>query len=292
MKLNLNNEIDNKIFSLYKQETLKMLSTDKVDYFGINISSDKKSDYKFKIYYQDEYSRFLYENSKNKNPLLEFLFENDMMRFLTAIHDKNEDFNLYDAGVGNRTNENMEKFFEYMDKNIKIFTQNKDEILKISKMKSTPKENHDYHSLYFMAYMNNVLKCHWFNNTRKNIISNEYYLDFIENLQIKEFCIISNIIKKIISFSGGRLLMEGIDYTENGPQKYKIYIRNSKSNRTVDVLLKVIDNPILKDKIQKIKEWHNSHKYFYCDGFALCLDKNNIYTINFYFRNKNVFYPI
>jgi len=291
MILNLNNEIDNKIFSLYKHETLKVLSTDKVDYFGINISSEQKSDYKFKIYYQDEYSRFLYKNSKNKNPLLEFLFKNDMISFLTVLHNENNDFNLYDARVGNRTNENMEKFFEYMDKNIKIFNKNKNEILKISKMKSTSKENHDYYSLYFMAYVNNILKCHWFNNTRKKHESNEYYLDFLNNLKIKEFCILSKVIKKIISVNKGRLLMEGIDYSENGPEKHKIYIRNSKNKRKLDGILRVISNPILKEKIKKISDWNNMHKNLYCDGFALCIDKNNIYTINFYFRNKNIIYP-
>ena len=76
------NIIDKKFEKTFPQEILNNLKPDILDYFGINISSDPKKDFAFKIYYKNQFSRELYSKSE-KIPLIEFLTENNLMNFLT-----------------------------------------------------------------------------------------------------------------------------------------------------------------------------------------------------------------
>ncbi len=284
------NIIDNKIKQTFSSVILGNIKIDNLDYFGINISSDSNKDFAFKIYYKNKYSQELYLKSE-KNHLIEFLIKNNLMNFLTVVHDKSHtDCSRYDVGLANQTNGKMELLFSYLKENCSFYKKYEKEILELSKMKATDMEDRDYRSFYFVALLDGgkTLKCHWLNRVYSydtKILNNEYYINFIENSGVDGFKKILPIAKKIIKNCSADLWMEGIDYTEFGSKKHKIYLH--RAEEVYEGLIKTYsDNQELQKKLKIIQEWNNLHQEIYCDGFAIGEDADNNSVINFYFRFK------
>ncbi len=267
---------------------LKNITPENLDCFGVNISSDPNKDFAFKIYYDHKYSLELYSKVE-KNPLLEFLLENKIIKFLTLVVDgKHLDFSRYDAGLLIQPNEKMELVFSYLKDNCSFYSKYEKEILKLSEMKVTNDENMDYASLYFVALLDGgkTLKCHWYNRACLRDIKsfdNEYYFNFIENSGVEGLNKILPTAKKVIQIGSGYIWMEGIDYNEFGSQKHKIYIYGTK--KPYETLIETYSgNKALEEKIEIIKEWNELHQELKCVGFALGEDSANNSTINFYYR--------
>lgn len=293
MLLNSKNRIDNKIKKTFSEKIIENVTLDNLDYFGINISSDPKQDFDFKIYYRNKYSRELYSASSTKIPIVDFLLENKLGNFLTIVHDKKHtDCSRYDVGLGTRSNGNMGAVVSYLERNCIFFEKYREEILNLAQMKCYEKENMDYSAFYFVALLNSggneILKCHWQNRVydfETEFFKNEYFLDYLENSNIEGFKPILPLAKKIIKNCNANMFMEGIDYSNDSPSKHKIYLTDSR--KPYKGLIGTYKNvPQMQKRITTIKNWNNIHKELYCDCFAIGQDSNKNLTINFYFRCK------
>lgn len=267
----------------------------RVDYLGINIASDLNRELIFKIYYNDKFSR------TQSHSLIHFLEKNGMVRYLTMVQDQKEPHGLrFDVGIKSRTNKNMQKVFEWLDKNTQIFKIYCKEVRKLSSMKVTDLENYDYAGLYFLGFVSidekiSVLKCHYFNRIcenpdvlHKNItFADDYYLDFLSNTGIQEYTDLVVVMDKALEYCGGHLWMSGSDYALSGSRKYKIYIK--EPNDLYEGLLKAFSANVyetLRKRIINVMNWNQQHEEFYCEGFAVCKDEQAVVSINFYFRIK------
>ncbi len=282
------NIIDEKIVQTFPKEILENVNSEKLDCFGINISSDLDKDFAFKVYYSHKYSLELYSKAK-KIPLIEFLSENKIMKFLTFVFDeKHMDCSRYDIGLARQTNEKMDLLFSYLKENCSFYEKYEKEILELSQMKVSNDEALKYPSLYFAALLDGgkTLKCHWHNRSCLRDIpalDNRYYFDFIENSNVEGLKKILPTAKRAIEIGSGYMWVEGIDYNEFGSQKHKIYIYGTKN--TYETLIETYTgNKALEEKLKTIQEWHNIHSEFNCVGFALGEDSNNNSTINLYYR--------
>lgn len=292
MELYLDNEIDKKLSNLYTKEVLENVKPGVIDYLGMNIFEKPDSDIEFKIYYDDGHSREEYEQ-KYKDPLIDFLYEKDMVFFLEIVRDKeNSECTRFNVGLKNLTNENVMSLFDWLDKNVSFFDKYKDEILKLSEIKRYLDENHKYSSFFFIGIVKDetgikVLKCYWLNKNREphEIFSDEYHLNFLESLGIEQFKELIPLTKEAIKNCGRHLCMTGIDYNAEFSEKHKLYV-----DYPTDVyggLLKTFpDNDELKKKIILIRDWHEIHNEFYCDGFTIGKDADNNLVLNIYFRFK------
>lgn len=285
-----------KLFEKFKTRVGEDIIDEKVDYLGINILDDRVHGAEFKLYYTDAFSR------KQTHPLVEFLSNESMVRYLTMVNDKDNYMRLrFDIGIKNRTNINIEKMFEWLDKNVELFQKNKIEIKRLSSMKMTNREGFDFASLYFIGFIStdnkiNVLKFHFYNricDDPDNLYDNykfddDYYLDYLKSSGIRGFSSLVDIIILILQHCGGHLWMTGIDYKIDGTQKYKIYIKHPQ--KLYDGLLSVFSdnkNKILRKKIEDVRVWNDNHSSFKCEGFAICLNNKNEISINFYYIIKH-----
>lgn len=284
------------IFSDFIDEYKQDFDSEYVDYLGIDISATEDSDPIFKIYYNNMVSRY------ETHPLINFLEEMNMVRYVTMVRDKkNPSKARYDVGLKHRTNINMFSVFEWLSNNTEMYDQYSDEIIRLSQMKVTDKEGYDYAGLYFLGFISenqdiSVLKCHYFNRIcdnpdvlHKNIqYADKYYLSYLKDSGICYFANLTVLLQDILRYCGGHLWMTGTDYEEQcGNRKYKIYIKNPKV--VYDGLLNVFSSHIfanLQKQLLDLKDWNNQHQEFYCEGFAICENENEVISINFYYVQR------
>lgn len=266
-----------------------------VDYLGINIHSALDGELAFKIYYSNKVSR------QWTHPLIDFLEKKDMVRYVTMVHDRKNQFRArYDVGLKNRSDTNMVTVFEWLSKHTKMFEQYGSEILKLSQMKVTDKEGYNFAGLYFLGFISEadeikVLKCHYFNRICKNPdilhknirYADEYYLSFLDESNVGCFSYLSVLAVEILKYCGGHLWMTGADYESNGQTKYKIYIKNP--DIIYEGLLEVFLTKKLEElvkNIRAVKLWNEEHQEFICEGFAVCENRTDNISINFYFKQR------
>ncbi len=152
MFLNLDNEIDKKLSKLYSEEVINNMKNGIMEYLGVNISETPDEDIQLKIYYENNPSYKLYKESQSNDSLIEFLYEKNMISFLETVYDKNNSqFNRYNVKIKNRYKNNMLELFEFWEKNIKFYSQYKDEILKLSQIKYSENPDDEFASLFFFG---------------------------------------------------------------------------------------------------------------------------------------------
>ena len=298
---------ENETEQSYAQFELKFreeLTVDQVDYFGINITSDPAGKTLCKIYFKENFSR------SESHPLIEYLMESDMIRFMTMVHDQQNVSRLrFDIGLKNRNNENMENLYEWLRKYSSIFSENEDEIRRQARMKMTFQPGFDEASLYFLGFIStndriNLLKVHYFTRmcSDPDILHkychymDDYYLSYLEELQIPEFRILSEIMRQVLDVCGGHLWMTGADYDLAGASKYKIYIK--KPEDLYEGLQKTFGSSDCEEKLPEFSRkfetlkrrtedtslWNSYHKEYDCDGFALCMNRTGNLSVNFYYK--------
>ena len=295
MKFNSEHPIDEKIRAVFSEEILESVNPEDIEYFGINLSSDADSDFVFKIYYENRPSQDIYAKN-NRNPILEHLLKLNMVRNLQVVNDNvHFNFSKFDIGLKNRTNENMLNVFSFFEQNIPLFKKYKDEIINLSKMKVFKEDDYEYASFHFIGFVYEntaepvLFKSYWSNFTSfdEEIFSKDYYINYLKNTGIPQFIILSEIADNILNICGGRLYMEGTDYTNDGPVSHKIYIRTASLDDNIyDGLVQVLpaDVGVLKERIEIIKNWNTLHSELKCDGFAIGLDNHNNLNLKLYYK--------
>lgn len=294
MILNLNNEIDQKIAKQYSAEEIENINPELNDLFGINIDMNPDTDFQFKIYYESHYSEEEYKKYK-KPKLLEWLGERKMDKYLSIVHDKsNSGITRMDIGLTNPTNKNMIDLFDLLEEEVPYFKKHRKEIMDFSLIKSNKLEGYDYAALYFIGYVSDknsdikLLKFHWLNKIREgytDLFDNDYYISFIEKCGIEKFKKLLPYVKKALKNCDARMWMEGLDITEQGAFKHKIYLSHMKKD-TCNGLIKTFNNDVLTRKLKTVKTWEKVHPEFYFDGFAIGENSNEEITLNLYFRLK------
>ena len=196
MILDLNNEIDQKLSKQYSTEEIENINPVLNDYLGINIDVNPNNDLQFKIYYDNPYSQEQYQKCNNSK-LLKWLDERYMVKFLTMVHDKeNNGITRLDIGLTNPINKNMLDLFALLEKEVPFFKKHKKDIMDFSLIKSNRLEGYDYAALYFLGFIKDknsdikLLKFHWLNKIKDGyprLYSNDYYVSFIENCGIDKF---------------------------------------------------------------------------------------------------------
>lgn len=268
---------------------------ERVDYLGVNVSSDRDGAPLFKIYYNDRASR------ERSHVLIDFLRQKEMIRYLTMVEDRPDLQRLrFDVGLKNRTDQNMQEVFDWLNAHTEMYGLHGGEVRRLSSMKVT--ELPDYHlaGLYFLGFISvcdriTVLKFHFFNRIcmdpdvlHKNLrFADDYYLAFLADCGIPEFKELSGLADSALRNCGGHLWMTGADYALSGEKKYKIYIKEPR------VLYEGLRETfagergaLIRDRIRDVEAWNGQNPRFYCEGFAICEDEKAVVSINFYFKAR------
>ena len=279
------------------QKQKRILNKNEIDYFGINITNDFQDSSEFKIYYTDTSSR------DETHPLIEMLEGYNMIRYLTKVKEnqKKQADLRFDIGIKNRTNSNMEKVFSWLEENVVFFQDHRSEIIELAKMKMTNKDNFDYSSLYFIGFLSShseikVLKFHFYNRICENpddlydncFFDDTYYLNYLKESGYGSFTAIAQLVVMVLRVCGGHLWMTGIDCDKTGIRKYKIYIKQPEN--LYDGLEEAFMNEKyrgLKNWIKTLRVWNEHYPYFFCEGFAICIDNESELSINFYYVIKD-----
>ena len=264
-----------------------------VDFFGINVSENKRNDI-FKLYLKGIFSESI------DYPFITYLKKKDMIRYVTEVKDNQiNEMARIDIGIKNRTDKNMEDLFEWLRLNYSAFRQNENEIISKSKMKIIPLKGYTYASMYFIGASsfqndNEILKFHYYTgyiSNPDNLLSDlqfedDYYLDYIKQIGTNELNRLTDMAAILLSKGCGNMWVIGIDYTIAGAKKYKIYLRNV-NDCVYDYLNNILTQYAfskLAEKVMEIMDWNKEHVEYIIKGIAICMDKNQMVSINFYFE--------
>ncbi len=266
------------------------LDTGVVDYLGINIS-DSSENIEFKAYYE-------FEKNTDNCDLVYFLNENDLIKYFSIVlSDKDLSLKRYDIGLKNRSNLNMEKLFDFLSFNVPFFNIFSEEIRFLAKMKISNNCNNIYSSLYFLGFEDvdnkvDLLKLHFL--TRKceeTSVSHKsykfddiYYLNYLKNTKNTVMLNLIPFAEEALHICGGNLWMIGFDCNKTNEYKCKIYIKKPSYcyDALIEVCEKMFKNEII-ERIELVKEWNRINHKYEIEGIALCLDSNNVFSINFYY---------
>ena len=288
MLLNLDNEIDKKFSEIYPEEIIRNATKDNLEYLGMNISEADDNDIQLKIYYDNKPSRELYRTLGDSEPLIDFLYKKNMISGLEIVHDKkNTRCTRYNIKLKYRNKNNMLELFSWMEDNIKFFTKYKNEILKFSEFKYSEDEDAQYASLFFMGVEKqendiSILKLYWIKHP-------EYAKDYIESLENCDIPQLKELLPttfQAVENCGGNFLMTGINYNSEISEKHKYYIEYP-TNLYEGLVKTFPENKELIRKVNIIREWHDIHPEYFCDGFAIGKNSQNQIVLKFYFMFKN-----
>ena len=288
-----NNEIDKKIASTYSIDVINEINHKTNGYVGLNIDSSCGLDVDTKVYYNEIYTGELYKKYKNSD-IVDYFLDNNFVEYFDSLYLPDmQDSPRYNVKFCSRTNKDMEQVLNYLSKRIWFFTKYEKEIFGLSKMKISEEKDLEYASLFFMGlvYKQKVLKtlkCYWLNKHRElpPESSDAYYLSFLENNFREYFVNIIPLVKRVIENCSAHLWMTGLDFSENSIEKQKIYVDNPIN--LFDGLEKsFMDFPDLQNKINLVKNWHEIHSEFFCEGLAIGQNNKEHITINFYFKLKD-----
>ena len=300
MILNLNNEIDVQLSENFSKEEIDNVNIANLDYFGMDLLPTENSGIQYKFYYLSRFSDKQYEK-QNDVPFVNYV-SGEMKGYLSIVHDHlNKGCNRFDIRIHrkHRSDEEMLQLFSWLDSNVGFFKDYKEEIMRISTMKTVVSQ-YKYASLFFVGgivdELKNIslLKCHWANMIEPKYekeFPREYYIDFLKNCNVKGFNDLLPITEKLFKVCGGKFCMEGIDYCAEGRFKHKIYFVDLKN--LYEGLSEIFEfNPEITKKISMARDWHCCHPEFYCDGIAIGIDSEQNYTLNLYytFRKRFVSY--
>lgn len=298
MDFKTDNEIDIQIINTFSQEIVNSLTPENLEYFGINISSDPETDFVYKIYYEAAPSVKIY-SKENKNSIVEYLYNLNTVKYLQVVYDNFHcDFSKFDIGLKNRTNENMHNMFLFFEQNIPLFKKYKNEIINLSKMKLFDDDNLTFSSLHFIGFVyenneNTLFKAYWSNyiSANEELYNKDYYIKYLREISnIPQFVKLSGIADNMLEYCGGRLYMEGIDYTQEGSVSHKIYIKDPdlKNDVYAGLITSIPDgNTILKERIKRISIWNKLHPEIKCAGFAVGTDNFDNLNLKLYYSIKD-----
>lgn len=265
-----------------------------VDYVGINIENSPYI--KYKIYYVDTHAMNNAESMPFKS-----LIKKELVSFVCPVDDNNNlDIDRYDLKLKERSNIPINVMLQEFSNVSTAIKNNLSEIYEIAKMKVIEEENFDYASLYFVGVLLKnkqieAMKFHFMTRRQtlhENVYDNNYYIDYLHQLDIYCFNTVLKIGQDIIESELGNLHLIGVDYFEDSTKKYKIYIKNTLCtvNQLADQLGKYSIKNIqsIIDTLKEVKLFFNDYPTLYFDGLSLCCDTNDIFSVNLYFKFVNI----
>lgn len=270
-----------------------------VEFIGINLNNNINKPYSFKRYYRI---------NRKDIPLSFFiknLNERKMIHSINCIDDSlYRKVIRFEIALANRVNENMDWLFVTLKDILPdIINKNLNNILqKLSPIKITGDKLYEKAAIFFIGFiMNNeyssLMDIHAFklyyllrhcsstNDIGSNFIfDNDFFISKLKRSGIKQFIILSDIIKQLIKISGCNLSIAAVDFLRNGTMKYKIYIKDCHTETyiTLAELFTSIGEYYLANQIIEYNNWITTHLELKQYGIAVCIDSNSLYTINIY----------
>ena len=292
MILKKDNEIDQKLANFFQPEAIENIKYDSLGYLGMNITDCPANSIDFKIYYKSEYCVKNFKKYVNCNLLDKFGTEFGIKNFEIVQDKKNINFSRYNIKLLSRENENMNKLFLFLSKNVPFFNKYKQEITQQSTMRISDEPDLNFASLLILGIIKhqntvNKLKCYWLMQYRERPTeeSDKYYLEFLQKNGNQNFKQLLPLVEKALTVCRANLWLLGVDYNAESSEKHKIYF-DSVKNLYEGLEQTLTEYTAIQQKLAKIKEWNEQHPEFYCENFALGKDKNNNLTLNIYFKLK------
>lgn len=270
------------------------ITSETVDFIGINYAINTNN-YTFKTYYFP--NSCINSSPKTSNSIISYTTNNKMNRFYWQVRDSlviREYISLF-----NRTNINICNLINFMAQRYTFINENLSEINELSKMNITNNTNYNYSSLYIIGFKESfneedseVVGIEWL--TRKcpdpDDIGYEYFYDdkyfanYLKKLNIKAFLFILDKLSVFIN-NDLHFWVFAIDYSKK-KKKYKIYLKGQscKSLMPGNEILKNLFPDIYANIIAELDQFYIIHKELYLYGFALCIDTNENWSVNFYFK--------
>jgi hypothetical protein len=293
-----NNNTMNCLYRKYIAEEHINITKDTVDFIGVNYDI-YKSHYSFKTYYFP--LSCIEFPPKTNNPVIEYVQKYNMNRFYWKVRDSS---NLREyISLFNRTDVNYYKLIAYISNCYPFIKSNLHEIETISEMKiSNNIKNYNYSSLFLLGFKkttnehnNEVVGFEWLTRKctdpddigYKYYYDDKYFFDYLKKIDIKEFlCIIDKL--KLLRKKNLHFWVFAVDYSEKN-KKYKIYIKGKGCKKMLigSDILKILFPQTSEHIISELDIYCLSHTELYLYGFAICLDTNSRWSINYYFRPNN-----
>lgn len=287
------NKLEQNYLRFCQKEAIEQ-KKDNIEYLGINLSSDR-SEIEFKVYYKDKYSR------QELHPIVEKLEARNMIRTLTQIIDtKNGTCKRYDIGLGKRTNDKMEQLLKEIEEMAPFCAVYKDEIRTMAQMKVCEDPEYALAALYFWGFIEkenviDAIKMHYLTRICDNpdklgkrvMFDDAYYLDYLERMQIPQFTELMPVVRSAVNGKDGILWMIGVDYFRHGNDKYKIYFKTPTDEYVKkmkqSLALSEGEGSKLAVLMDSLEDWLK-HVDLKMDGVAVCLDRKDCWSLNFYFK--------
>lgn len=274
-----------------KESNSEEITVDNVDLMGINYSVSA-NEYDFKIYYYP--FNCIGCTSQADNAIIKYTERKGMNRFYWKVQDTKsirDYICLY-----NRTDVNVCELIKEIS--IQYPFVDLEEIKKLSKMKITNADNSNYSSLYILGFKNSTIlggqtvgiewitrKCPDPDDIGYNYNYDDNYFDsFLVKHNNKYFL---DIRKKISLLNNSNLhyWVFAIDYAKD-KSKYKIYLKGDECRTLAPGtnILKSIFPEINIKVIEEIDNFSKKHTELFLYGFAVCVDTEEKWSVNFYFK--------
>ncbi|MDE6086883.1 MAG: hypothetical protein K2G25_00670 [Oscillospiraceae bacterium] len=225
------------------------------------------------------------------------LIEKDMVYRLETVNDTRKMWGeRYDIALYNRTNKNMGWLFGEIKKEAGFMFQYEDIIRNISSMKVAENPDYQYSAFYHLGILEKgnrikALKFYFISryenisdyHSKNFVYRDEEYLDFWGNCGLDNFSRLRSMAQDMRAYCGGHTWMAGIDISENGISKCKIYLKKMDN---VYEYLKTAFNEIHHDKIEQLEIWNRRNPDFIMIGAAIGIDESGIPSLNLYFTTS------
>lgn len=280
-------------FEQFMQSLFLQFKQQDVSSIGIDFNREKIS---FKAYMGKKQEEICKDDlvKLSSSGLLETIMDKGMLYCIETVYDTRKLWSgRYDIALGNRTNDNMEWLFHQLKMKTTFMAEYEMLIRKISSMKIAEHSNYQLAALYHIGVLEkeNRIKAlkFYFTARHQNIpeyhsknfeYHDEEYLDFWGNCGLEEFSMLRDIAQDMRAYCGGHAWLAGLDISENGIGRCKIYLK--KMNNVYEYL-KTIFNGIYRDKIEQLEVWHYKNPQFVFMGLAIGFDKTDMFSLNLYY---------
>ncbi len=291
--MNLKNEYE--VENFMKQYKCSA-DSDNIDLVGIDLTKEQIS---CKAYIGMKVAEIPQEliTRLSPNGFLTYLIEKDIVYRLETVNDTRKIWGgRYDIALYNRTNENMCWLFEQIKKEAGFMSEYESMLRDMSSMKTAENPDYKYSAFYhlgvlekekrikalkfyFTARYENIPDYH----SKNFIYHDEEYLNFWGNCGLENFSILRDMAQDMRVHCGGHTWMAGLDISEKGISKCKIYLK--KMDNIYEYLKTAFDG-IYRDKIEQLEIWNCQNADFTMMGVAIGIDESNIPSLNLYFTTS------
>lgn len=267
-----------------------------VDCIGINLNQN--GEIKYKIYYLNEpKSSFKEKSNDNFMSILKEWEETKMIKKPMMIDDNNSGINRMEINLPLNDDIKVKYLIDKLCEITDLAKENKDEIIKFSKMKVLEDVSFSMAALYYLGFIekNNeidALKIHYATRKEKNyktLYDDKYFIDYMKKINIKELNNAITYVEKLLESSLGHLQLVGADYFKNGLKKYKVYLKVENQNfENINSEIKKFDfvkKDAIATEIDKCKDFilNLTDAKLFLTYVAICYDEKNKNSINLYF---------